>query len=203
LVAWQHPENALFEDGAILVNKNGERFVDETAWPDREIGVAAQPEKIAYILLDGRLVNRYSSWPHFISTAPNIAYAYVKDYQRLRPDVTHSGSRLDEAARRAGIDAGALQQTVARFNEEHERKLQRGPWTLLGPLKAWFTTTEGGAAINQRLEVLDKSGQVIPGLYAVGQTGLGGMVLWGHGLHIAWAMTSGRLAGKRIMETIA
>lgn len=30
LVTWQHPEDALFDDGAILVNANGNRFCDET-----------------------------------------------------------------------------------------------------------------------------------------------------------------------------
>ena len=54
--------------------------------------------------------------------------------------------------------------------------------------------------INRHLQVLDQDGNVIPGLYAVGQNGLGGMILWGHGLHIAWALTSGRLAGEAIME---
>jgi len=41
LVTWQHPENALFDDGAILVNHAGQRFVNEKVWPDREIGIAA------------------------------------------------------------------------------------------------------------------------------------------------------------------
>jgi fumarate reductase flavoprotein subunit len=50
------------------------------------------------------------------------------------------------------------------------------------------------------MEVLDEEGEVIPGLYAVGQNGLSGMILWSHGLHIAWAMTSGRLAGAAIMN---
>ena len=63
-----------------------------------------------------------------------------------------------------------------------------------------FPKAEGGAAVNQRLQVLDSNGRPIPGLYAVGQNGLGGMILWGHGLHIAWAMTSGRLAGRYVME---
>ena len=58
--------------------------------------------------------------------------------------------------------------------------------------------TEGGAAINQRLQVLDREGHAIEGLFAVGQNGLGGQVLWGHGLHIAWALTSGRLAGQEL-----
>ena len=92
LVTWQHPENALLEDGAILINADGQRFVDETASPERELAVAIQPDRMAFFLLDHRLITRYSSWPHFISTAPDIAYAYASDYQRLRPDVTTTGT---------------------------------------------------------------------------------------------------------------
>jgi fumarate reductase flavoprotein subunit len=73
LVTWQHPENALFDDGAILVNQLGRRFCDERDSPSREIAIAAQPGKLCYILLDQRLIQRYSAWPHFISTAPQIA----------------------------------------------------------------------------------------------------------------------------------
>lgn len=71
-------------------------------------------------------------------------------------------------------------------------------WVLLGPVKAYFTTTEGGAAVNRHMQVVDDRGSPIRGLYAVGQNGLGGMVLWGHGLHIAWAITSGRLVGEAL-----
>ena len=56
LVTWQHPEDALFSDGAILLNRDGRRFTVETTYPDRDIAVAAQPGKIAYILLDSRLI---------------------------------------------------------------------------------------------------------------------------------------------------
>ena len=73
-------------------------------------------------------------------------------------------------------------------------------WLLLGPCRAYFTTTEGGAAIDQSLRVLDERGEPIPGLFAVGQNGFGGQILWGHGLHIAWALTSGRLVGKFLAE---
>jgi len=69
---------------------------------------------------------------------------------------------------------------------------------LLGPAKAYFTTTEGGAAIDQQFQVLDQDDQPIPGLYAIGQNGLGGQILWGHGLHICWAITSGRLVGQML-----
>ncbi len=215
LVTWQHPENSLFDDGAILLNKLGRRFVDETKWPDREIAVAQQPDKVAWIFMDCRLMDRYSRSPHFISTAPDIAYAYVADYMQLRPDVSHFGITLSELTQDVGLPGEAVIQSIEQFNryvanetpDEFGRMgdahpLDCGPerYLLLGPVKAYFTTTEGGAAINRRLQVLDTEGEVIPGLYAVGQNGLGGMILWGHGLHIAWAMTSGRLAGQFVME---
>ena len=199
LVTWQHPENALFDDGAILINSRGERFCDESVWPDREIAVAGQDGKIAYILLDKRLVRRYNAWPHFISTAPKIAYAYVDDYIRLRPDLTTESPSLDGLAGQSNIPADTLSATVESYNEDAaangKPKLEAGRWVLLGPVKGYFTTTEGGAAINESFEVLDVDGNVIDGLYAIGQNGLGGQVLWGHGLHIGWAMTSGRLIG--------
>jgi len=212
LVTWQHPENALFDDGAILLNRQGNRFVDEKRAPEREIAVAEQPDKLAYILLDGRLVERYSAWPHFISTAPDIAYAYVADYQRLRPDVTVSGATIDQVCLEASIDSKTVRASVDQFNryvsgqsrDPYKRTgdkflLQSGPWVLLGPVKAYFTTTEGGAVVDQRMRVLNEKFEPIPGLYAVGQNGLSGMILWSHGLHIAWALTSGRLAGQSIM----
>ena len=192
LVTWQHPENSLFEDGAILINRRGERFCDETRWPDREIAVASQPGKQCFIVLDESLIERYSVWPNFISTAPKIAYAYVADYLKLRRDVAAEAPDLDSLAALRGLPADKLRNTV------RSASLSGNRWVLLGPAHAWFTTTEGGAAINQQFQVLDRSGQPIDGLYAVGQNGLGGQILWGHGLHIGWAMTSGRLAGKML-----
>ena len=210
LVTWQHPDDALLADGAILLNRDGLRFCDEGVSPDREIAVAGQPVKQAFMLLDEALIERYSAWPHYVSTAPEIAYAYVRDYLRLRPDIASAGASLEQVARARGLPPGALVETVARYDASFDgatssdvprtggRPLTGSRWALLGPLKAYFTNTEGGAAIDRGLRVLDASGRPIPGLYAAGQTGLGGMVLWGHGLHIAWALTSGRLVGSAL-----
>ena len=52
--------------------------------------------------------------------------------------------------------------------------------------------------VNQEMQVLRDTHEPIDGLYAVAQNGLSGMILWSHGLHIAWAMTSGRLAGESL-----
>jgi succinate dehydrogenase/fumarate reductase flavoprotein subunit len=200
LVTWQHPENALFDDGAILVNQRGERFCSERVWPDREIAIAQQADKTCYIVLDRRLIERYSQWPHFISTAPKIAYAYVNDYLRLRPDVATRATTVAQLAKQRSLDPEALCQTIETVNaarsQRGEAPLAGNDWILLGPAKAYFTTTEGGVAINEQFQVLDLSGAPISGLYAVGQVGLGGQILWGHGLHIAWAITSGRLCGR-------
>lgn len=213
LVTWQHPEEALFEDGAILINAEGNRFCNEREFPKREITLARQPGRIAYILLDKRLIERYSEWPHYISTAPEIAYAYVDDYLRLRRDVTHSADSLAEIARLRKIPVENLAATVDAFNDTirngapdrfersgDEYPLEGDRWVLMGPAKAYFTITEGGASINENMQVLDNSGSPIGGLYAVGCNGLGGQILFGHGLHIAWAMTSGRLVGKVLAE---
>ena len=107
-------------------------------------------------------------------------------------------------------NADQLIQTVGEYNQKIEQSMESGAespsqltgkrWVLLGPAKAHFTTTEGGAAISERFEVLDENRQPIEGLYAVGQNGLGGQILFGHGLHIAWAMTSGRLLGAVLAD---
>lgn len=194
LVTWQHPENALFDEGAILVNQNGKRFCQEKESPQREIKLAKQPGKIGYILLDQHLSEKFSAWPHFISTAPKIGYAYVSDYLKLRPDVAVRGDSLIEISEERGIPVDNLQKSAG------EGGLTKGPWVLLGPAKAYFTTTEGGVVINKKFQALDLEGNPIPGLYAVGQNGLNGQILWGHGLHIAWAITSGRLVGQQLAE---
>jgi succinate dehydrogenase/fumarate reductase flavoprotein subunit len=72
----------------------------------------------------------------------------------------------------------------------------------MGPALAYIGVTKGGLAITTRLEVLDRSGQVIPGLFAGGKNG-GGLIMTGHGLNIAWAFTSGRLAGRMAARSAA
>jgi fumarate reductase flavoprotein subunit len=206
LVTWQHPEDSLFREGAILVNGEGERFCDESAWPDREIAVANQPNKEAFILLDQRLCELFSRWPHFVSTAPEIAYAYVSDYLRLRPDVAVKASSIEGLCDRKGIPLANIQATISACNRARESQnlplLGGNQWVLLGPVRAYFTTTEGGTAIDQQMRVLDAEDQPVPGLYAIGQNGLGGQILWGHGLHIAWALTSGRMVAEALARSL-
>jgi fumarate reductase flavoprotein subunit len=59
-----------------------------------------------------------------------------------------------------------------------------------------FVHSEGGLAVDLEHRVLGPDDRPIPGLFAAGATGQGGLLLKGHGHHLAWAFTSGRRAGR-------
>jgi succinate dehydrogenase/fumarate reductase flavoprotein subunit len=181
------PSPALFEAGALLVNGRGERFGDERDRPAWR--VPDQPGKVAYILLDQTLALRFSVWPDFISTAPGIAYAYIDDYRRTRPDVYNEAPTLPALAERLGMSPVALAASV-------EGRLAKAPFVALGPVRSVFVHAEGGLAVDAQHRVLGAGDQPIPGLYAAGSTGQGGLLLKGHGHHLAWAFVSGRRAGR-------
>ncbi len=55
-----------------------------------------------------RLAPQFSAWPHFVSTAPGVAYAYVPDYRRNRADVFTEAPTLDALASKLAMPAAAL-----------------------------------------------------------------------------------------------
>jgi fumarate reductase flavoprotein subunit len=59
-----------------------------------------------------------------------------------------------------------------------------------------FVHAEGGLAVDLEHRVLGPDDTPIQGLYAAGSTGQGGLLLRGHGHHLAWAFASGRRAGR-------
>lgn len=210
LVTWTHPDDKLFAAGAILVNTEGRRFCNELDRP--YLKFFEQPDRIGYLVLDAKVAAEFSAWPNYVSTAPDIAYAYLADYRRLRPDIFREGPTVEDLAMAAGLRAAALRDTIETVRRYHRndagaadpfgRKdwaapFTQGPYVVLGPAKAYIVMTEGGLVVDDHLRVLAaNTGQPIPGLYAAGCNGMGGFVLYGHGLHLAWAFTSGRLAGR-------
>jgi len=163
-----------------------------------------QPEKIGYILIDAQLARQFSAWPHFVSTAPGVAYAYIRDYRRNRPDVYTEAPSLTQLATRLDVSAQALNATVAEHNaalsvspaRQQRLALRDPPFVALGPVRSVFVHNEGGLAVDSQHRVLGSQGSPIPGLYAAGATGQGGLLLKGHGHHLAWAFVSGRRAGR-------
>lgn len=195
------PERKLFQQGGILINARGERFADENQRMVFEL--ALQPDGLGYILLDATTAKKFTHWPNYVSTAPGVAFAYLHDYERTRPDLFRRGETLEAVARVLNLDAAVLKQTVATYNRGEgppgrgERPaVGEGPYVVLGPVKNYINYTDGGLAINARLQVLGKNDVPIPRLYAAGATGQGGLLLKGHGNHIGWGFTSGRLAGQ-------
>ena len=200
------PSPAMFHNGAILINKRGHRFCDERERP--AYALPDQPDQVAYILIDQRIATLYSAWPNFVSTAPGVAYAYIPDYRRSRPDICTQAASLNELARKLGMDAAALGGTVAEYNKSIQSgkytdegsprpmPLDLAPFTALGPVRAVFVHNEGGLKVDREHRVLDRDDKAIPGLYAAGSTGQGGLLLKGHGHHLAWAFVSGRRAGR-------
>jgi fumarate reductase flavoprotein subunit len=192
------PSPRLFERGAILIDRDGHRFCDELDAP--ALALPDRPGKIGFILIDGRLAREFSAWPHFVSTAPGVAYAYVPDYRRSRPDVCNIAATLAELARRTGMDPQVLEAAVRAFNTAASARdlppLAEPPYIALGPVRSVFVHNEGGLAVDRAHRVLGAGDRPIPGLYAAGSTGQGGLLLKGHGHHLAWAFVSGRRAGR-------
>jgi fumarate reductase flavoprotein subunit len=190
------PSLSLFEEGALLVNQAGERFCDEREKP--AFALPDQPGGVGYILLDRRLSERFSAWPRFVSTAPGVAYAYVADYKRNRPDIFTAGGHLETLSRKLRLPSAALRNTVSAANRAAGNRphFGHGPYIALGPVQSVFVHAEGGLAVDSSHRVLRSGGEPIPGLYAAGSVGQGGLLLKGHGHHLAWAFASGRRAGR-------
>jgi fumarate reductase flavoprotein subunit len=183
------PTQDLYREGAVLVNARGDRFTDELATPWLDLPL--QPDGVGYIILDSRVAGLFRKWPRFVSTAPGVAYAFIDDYRRNRKDIFHEAPTLDRLAAKIGVPADRLARSVPAGT---------APFIALGPVKSWIVMTDGGLATDESLRVLDADGTPIPGLYAAGSNGQGGLILNGHGNHIGWAFVSGRIAAKSVVS---
>jgi fumarate reductase flavoprotein subunit len=154
---------------------------------------------MAYIVFDNKVAEAFTAWPNFISTAPGLAYAYLADYQRNRRDIYFQADSIRALSRAIGVPADDLAQTIEAYGRSpvgQAAPLATPPFHALGPAKSWIVIADGGLKVNVDLQVLDRSGQPIRGLLAAGSTGQGGLLLEGHGHHLGWAFTSGRIAGR-------
>ena len=196
------PSPDLYKEGAILINKNGQRFSDELGKPN--LHTAKQPDRIAWIVFDQKLAQKFSGWPCFVSTAPGVAYAYLADYRRNRADIYHQSETIEGLAASMGVAPASLERSLADYNATRETRpaIDRGPYYALGPVKSYVVFTDGGLKVTTNLEVERADGSVIPGLYAAGSNGQGGLLLEGHGHHLGWAFISGRLAGRNAAENV-
>ena len=168
----------------ILVNKHGQRFVDESPGP-----VDRTYEPICYRLLDEDDGIAYIVCDDKLEDVPNHRRAIRSEV----PPVTADG--VGALADRLGIPATALEETVALYNaacptdgafrpEEVDGLATRGlrprksNWARpldRPPFRAWpmivsNVFTFGGLKVNAKARVLNSDGETIPGLYAAGET---------------------------------
>ena len=196
------PDAGLFKAGAALIDRDGS-YLGGTPF-NPHLAAARAPEGLGYIIFNQRIANLFSAWPHFISTAPGIAYAYLADYQRTRGDICFAAPTIEQLALKLKIDSQRLSESIEQHNRQLENSSEtqslsigNGPYFALGPAKAYVVFTNGGLRVSETLEVLRPDGSAIKGLYAAGSNGQGGQLLEGHGHHLGRAFVSGRIAGRQ------
>jgi succinate dehydrogenase/fumarate reductase flavoprotein subunit len=150
-------------------------------------------------MFDPVVANKFTASPWYISTAPGLAYAYLADYKRNRRDIYHQAGTIRGLAQAVGISVEALERTIGEYNTSRPTELPAlvsPPFYALGPAKNCIPITDGGLRVSNQLEVLNHDGTAIKGLFAAGSTGQGGLLLAAPGIHLSWAFTSGRIAGR-------
>lgn len=168
----------------ILVNRNGQRFIDEApATVDATYEaitrvIFEQPDGIAYCILDAK-----------IDDVPNWKRSVRSD----RPPI--AAATLPELAGKLGIDARELAATIETYNaacppgafkpleldgqmtatgytpkkSNWARPIDKPPF-LAFPIICGACFTFGGLKVNTKAQVLNADGAAIPGLYAAGET---------------------------------
>ncbi|WP_270477023.1 flavocytochrome c [Faecalibacterium prausnitzii] len=180
-------------DGAILVNANGERFVDEVGTRDVvSAAEIAQPGSYSWLIVDQAMVD-----------ASSVIQGYIKK------GYTKTGATYEELAKELDVDPAAFANTMETWNGYVEAKndpdfgrtsfanpLNNGPYYAI-KVTAGVHHTMGGVTINSATEVLKEDGTVIPGLFAAGEVtgGVHGANRLG-GTAVADFVVFGRIAGE-------
>lgn len=184
-------------NGAILVNKDGKRFINELQTRDVVSAAELQQEgKVAFLLFDNDVRKSLKAIEKYIKTG-----------------LVTEGKDVDELAKKLSVNAANLKATLAQYAKSQAAKKdeQFGRADMPRPLTetpyyAVMVTpavhhTMGGLRINTQAQVLDTNGHVIPGLFAAGEVtgGVHGANRLG-GNAMADIVTFGRIAGKNAAE---
>ena len=186
-------------DGAILVNADGKRFIDEVGTRDVvSAAEIAQPGSFSWLVVDQKMVD-----------ASSVIQGYINRGLMI------SGESYEELAANLSIPADAFAATMEAWNgcvaEKNDPEF--GRTSFANPLDtapyyavkvtAGIHHTMGGLKIDPQTRVLKEDGTVIPGLFAAGEvTGgvHGGNRLGGNA--VADIVVFGRIAGEQAAEYI-
>ncbi len=179
-------------ENRIFVNKDGNRFVDEGARRDvMTKALFEQKDNYMWVVLDKHSYPTGSTKNNFNETIDELVAAG----RAFKADT------LEDLAKQIGVDPANLVKSVETFNKAVDKqiadpfgrtlftdKIDTAPF-YAGARVPTVHHTMGGVEINTSAQVIDKSGKIIPGLYAAGET-TGGI----HG--------SNRLGGNAIPDTV-
>ena len=152
-------------DGAILVNAEGKRFIDEVGTRDVvSAAEIAQTGSYGYLIVDQAMVD-----------ASSVIQGYIKK------GFTTQGDTYEALAAELGMDEAAFAETMNAWNACVEAKSdpEFGRTSFANPLNTapYYAIkvtpgvhhTMGGLKINSATEVLTEDGTAIPGLFAAGE----------------------------------
>ena len=179
-------------DGAVLINANGERFIDEVGTRDVvSAAEIAQPGSFSWLIVDQKMVD-----------ASSVIQGYINR------GLMFSGDTYEALAAELDIPADAFAATMETWNgyvaEKSDPDFNRTSFAQpldTAPFYAVKVTagihhTMGGLKIDTETHVINTDGEVIPGLFAAGEvTGgvHGGNRLGGNA--VADFVVFGRIAG--------
>jgi fumarate reductase flavoprotein subunit len=218
----------------LWVNQQGERFFDESIATHRVTftanAIARQKGRCAYLIFDEstRKSMEEKGFDHMPLLFPGNERlvdfdAQIKGLQDSGNKNVFVADTLEELAQKMGIKLDALQKTVDEYNrfceKGHDDLLAKDPKFLcLVKVPKFYAFrnipsaygTLGGIKVNERMEVLNKEQDVIPGLYAAGYDAniiYGDTPDYDHfkfaGSALGFALNSGRIAGENAARYIA
>ena len=187
-------------DGAILINEEGQRFIDEVGTRDVvSAAEIAQTGSYSWLVVDQAMAD-----------ASSVIQGYIKK------GYTVTGATYEELGKAMGVDAAAFAETMEKWNGYVEAKndpdfdrtsfanpLNTAPYYAV-KVTAGVHHTMGGLKINANTEVLNEKGEVIPGLFAAGEVtgGVHGANRLG-GNAVADFTVFGRIAGAAASDYAA
>lgn len=180
-------------NGAILINKDGKRFINELQTRDVvSKAILAQRDKVAYLFFDDGMRQSLKA---------------TEEYFNM--NLVTEANNITELADKLKIDKNTFEESVKKYNTavadkndaefkrpDMPRQLNQGKVYAIEVTPA-IHHTMGGLVINTNAEVINDKGQPIKGLFAAGEvTGgvHGGNRLGGNAL--SDIVTFGRMAGK-------
>lgn len=205
-------------NAALWVNSQGQRFTNETGYDKIILADVLDQEPTTYWAIFDE-----SSRATFSMRGREWINNPVEGHTVLdHPEATIRADSLEQLASMTGLPLESLMSSVKRFNElidagtdgdfgrfahpdEAPPKIEQAPFYAIQffpmPRKSM-----GGVTIDMQARALNEAGDVVPGLYAVGEltgsvgiNGTHGM----DGMFLGPALITGRIAGRTIAEAVS